>query len=47
MPKPQSELPENQVTPNPGLEKCTRRAFSCGSRRERGLGAGIDPRPVD
>ena len=28
MPKPQSELPENQVTPNPGLEKRTRRQFS-------------------
>ena len=25
MPKPQSELPDNQVTPNPNLEKRTRR----------------------
>lgn len=28
MPKPQSELPENQVTPSPELEKRTRRRFS-------------------
>jgi len=28
MPKPQSELPENQVTPNPNLEKRTRRQFT-------------------
>jgi len=28
MPKPQSELPNNQVTANPDLEKRTRRRFS-------------------
>lgn len=28
MPKPTSELPDNQVTPNPNLEKRTRRYFS-------------------
>lgn len=28
MPKPQSELPDNQVTPAPELEKRTRRRFS-------------------
>lgn len=28
MPKPPSELPDNQVTPNPDLEKRTRRSFS-------------------
>lgn len=28
MPKPTSELPDNQVTPNPNLEKRTRRSFS-------------------
>ena len=28
MPKPPSDMPENQVTPNPNLEKRTRRRFS-------------------
>ncbi len=28
MPKPVSELPENQVTPEPSLEKRTRRQFT-------------------
>ena len=28
MPKPPTELPDHQVTPNPMLEKCTRRQFS-------------------
>ena len=28
MPKPQSELPDNQVTPAPELEKRTRRRFT-------------------
>jgi len=28
MPKPESELPENQVTPEPALEKRTRRQFT-------------------
>lgn len=30
MPKPASELPENQVTPEPALEKRTRRQFTPG-----------------
>ncbi|QJA24660.1 hypothetical protein [Vreelandella piezotolerans] len=28
MPKPPTELPDHQVTPNPKLEKRTRRQFS-------------------
>ncbi|WP_341939703.1 transposase [Marinimicrobium sp. C2-29] len=28
MPKPPSDMPENQVTPNPNLEKRTRRRFT-------------------
>ena len=28
MPKPPSDLPDHQVTPNPKLEKRTRRRFS-------------------
>ncbi|WP_268871179.1 MULTISPECIES: hypothetical protein [Halomonadaceae] len=31
MPKPPTELPDHQVTPNPKLEKRTRRQFSTES----------------
>ena len=33
MPKPPTELPDHQVTPNPMLEKCTRRQFSTEYKR--------------
>ena len=34
MPKPQSELPDNQVAPNPNLEKRTRRHFTTDYKRK-------------